>query len=300
MRLSEIGEFGLIRKISRWVGDAKDVIKGIGDDTAVIKYRKDKYRLLTTDMLIEGVHFKLSDATPYLIGRKALAVNISDIAAMGGVPKYAVAAFGMAPHPKISFIQAVFRGMKKLADKHGVNIVGGDTNRSNKLIINVSLIGEVEKSNLVLRSSADVGDTIFVTGRLGGSYKSKKHLKFEPRVREARFLVKNFDINSMIDISDGLANDLTRITETSHVGAIIEEKLLPVSKNCNVRDALFDGEDYELLFTTPEKETEAILKGWPYGLKLTPIGSITGAAKVIELITQRGTRRIPQKGFRHF
>lgn len=300
--LHDIGEFGLIKKIAEWTaGPRGSVIRGIGDDTAVIKYTKNKYLLLTTDMLIEDVHFRLSEATPYLIGRKSLAVNISDIIAMGGVPKYAIVALGISGNRKISFIKGIYSGMRDLADRYGIAIVGGDTNRSGKIVISVSLVGEVEKENLVLRSNAKAGDAIFVTGRLGGSYKSKRHLTFTPRLKEARYLVKNFKISSMIDISDGIASDIARIAEESRVGARLDEKAIPLSKTCGIKNALFDGEDFELLFTASEREAVSISRRWPYSLKLTKIGNITGAKGVTELITKTGKiKRIPESGFRHF
>jgi len=296
-----VGEFGLIRKLSKQLRYSKNVIKGVGDDAAVIGYRQGLHLLFTTDMLIEGVHFKLSKTRPSLVGRKALAVNISDIAAMGGIPKYAVVAFGFRSSSKVSFVKEILGGMKGIADKFGVDIVGGDTNRSDKLIISISLLGETEKKNLILRSGAKPNDVVFVTGRLGGSYRSGRHLKFVPRVKEARYLVKNFGISSMIDISDGLAGDLKRIAESSHVGVAIDDGAIPCNRGCKTTDALFDGEDFELLFTAPRKEASLIEKKWPYDLKLTRIGEVTKSKGVIELLTKKGAKKkITKKGFNHF
>lgn len=300
MRLDKIGEFGLIKLISGRLSGSKNIIKGVGDDTAVIKYKKDAYLLFTTDMLIEGVHFRLNRTRPSLIGRKALAVNISDIAAMGGVPRYAVVAVGMPSASRLSLALGILGGIEKLARKFKIDIVGGDTNRSNKLIINVSLIGEVKKRELALRNEAKAGDAIFVTGALGGSLRSKKHLNFTPRVKEAGFLVRNFKIGAMIDVSDGLASDLLRIAESSGVGALIDKKKIPVNRNYSLKNALFDGEDFELLFTIPKKHAGDVIKKWPYAVKLTKIGEITKKKKVIELITDKGLKKITGKGFRHF
>ncbi|PIU42116.1 MAG: thiamine-phosphate kinase [Candidatus Omnitrophica bacterium CG07_land_8_20_14_0_80_42_15] len=300
-QLSDIGEFGLIKEIAKLVHTGKNVIKGIGDDAAVIKYKKDSYLLATTDMLIEGVHFKLSQASPYLIGRKAIAVNISDIAAMGGIPKYAVVALGMSSALKVSFAKELYKGMEELGKKFGVIIVGGDTNSSGRLIISVSLIGEVEKNHVVFRNGAKIGDSIFVTGSLGGTYTSKRHLEFTPRLREARYLVSNFRINSMIDISDGLASDLTQIAEASGVGAYVEEKLIPINKKCNIANALFDGEDFELLFTISENRVKALVKKWPYKIKLSKIGKIASDKGLVEFVGKGGDKEnIYGKGFRHF
>jgi len=300
MILRKLGELGLIKEISGWLGSDRRAVKGIGDDTAVLKYDRNRYLLFTTDMLIGGVHFKPSRAKAALIGRKALAVNISDIAAMGGVPKYGVVAIGLPPSMKIDFVRRVYMGMKKLADKFDTDIIGGDTNRSDKFVINLSLVGEVKKKNLVLRSGAKPGDTIFVTGRLGGSLKSGRHLSFEPRLKEANFLTKNFKINSMIDISDGLASDLARITESSNVGAVLYEESIPASKGCNVKNALFDGEDFELLFTALKKDADKILKKWPFKLKLSEVGRITAAKKTVKLKSGKKEKNIAGKGFRHF
>ena len=300
MILRKLGEFGLIKEISGWLGSDRHAVKGIGDDTAVLKYDRNRYLLFTTDMLIGGVHFKPSRTKAALIGRKALAVNISDIAAMGGVPKYGVVAIGLPPSMKINFVRRVYMGMKRLADKFDTKIIGGDTNRSDKFLINLSLVGEVKKKNLVLRSGAKPGDAIFVTGRLGGSFKSGRHLSFEPRLKEANFLTKNFKINSMIDISDGLASDLARIAESSNVGAVLDEESIPVSKGCNVKNALFDGEDFELLFTALKKDADKILKKWPFKLKLSRVGRITAAKKTIKLKSGKKEKKIAARGFRHF
>jgi len=300
MRLCDIGEFGLIKELSKYLRGDSGVIKGIGDDAAVIRHAGNRYLLFTTDMLIEGVHFKIPDATPFLIGRKALAVNISDIAAMGGRPRYAVVAIGVPPAFSVSFARELFRGIRALAVKFGVSVIGGDTNRSDKLIVGVSLIGEAEKGNLVLRSGAKAGDAIFVTGRLGGSLKTGAHLKFVPRVKEARFLVKHFEVNSMIDISDGLTSDLTRIMEASKVGAAIEKRSIPANRGCRIDSALFDGEDFELLFTVPQKHAGALSERWPYRLKLTRIGEITRGARKAVLLAGGRTERMARKGFNHF
>ncbi|MDD5437122.1 MAG: thiamine-phosphate kinase, partial [Candidatus Omnitrophica bacterium] len=215
--LKNIGEIGLIERIAGKVRRDRSVVKGIGDDTAVIKWTEGKYLLFTCDMTIEDVHFRRRRATPFQIGWKALGRNISDIAAMGGVPRYALVSIGLDPRLPVSFAEGIFAGMDALAKKFRINIVGGDTSRSGKLVIDVSLIGEVENPRLALRSGAREGDAIFVTGFIGGSIKGR-HLGFTPRLNEARALVKNFKINSMIDISDGLLLDLGRVLEASGAG----------------------------------------------------------------------------------
>src|SRR3989338_7089247 len=252
MRLKDIGEIGLIKRLDRKTHLDKSVIKGIGDDAAVIRWRRDKYLLFTCDMLIEDVHFKLKRAAPSQIGWKAIARNISDIAAMGGVPRYALISIGLAPNTSVGFLDELYSGIRKCAKIFKVNIVGGDTGRSKKLVIDVSLIGKVEKRSVVTRSGAKIGDIILVTGSIGGSGKGK-HLNFMPRLKEARRLVKNF----MIDVSDGLALDLWRILYASRVGARISKDAVPISREADsFEKAISEGEDFELLFTMNPKETE--------------------------------------------
>ncbi|MCM8766062.1 MAG: thiamine-phosphate kinase, partial [Candidatus Omnitrophica bacterium] len=241
--MKDIGEFGFIDYLRKTIKLDKSVIRGIGDDTAVVKYSKDRLLLLTTDMLIEDVHFKIREATPYEIGWKALGCSLSDIASMGGIPRWALISLGIPENFSFGFIKGVYRGINKLAHIFKVNIVGGDTNRSDKLIIDVSLLGWVERKKIVYRNGAKLGDLIAVTGSLGNSYKLKKHLNFIPRIKEARFLVNNFKINSMIDISDGLSSDLFHILRESKKGAIIFEERIPLAKKATLEEALNGGED---------------------------------------------------------
>ncbi len=294
--LQDIGEFGLIRRIAKAekISD-KDVVVGIGDDTAVLKYKKNLYLLLTTDMLIEGVHFN-KKATPFQIGWKALAVNISDIAAMGGIPKYGLVSLGLKKNTSLKFVDELYRGIKTIARKFDVKILGGDTVSSSKLVINISLTGEVEKKYLTLRKGAKIGDKIYVTGRLGGSI-SGKHLSFIPRVKEARYLVKNLHPTAMIDISDGLLSDLKRICEASNVGARIEQSKIPVSREAvSLQNALTGGEDFELLFTVSKKYNNLIKSA---KFSITQIGEIT--KRGIILLDERNKNiHLKETGFDHF
>lgn len=300
MRIRDIGEIGLIKRFAGKIRLDKTVVKGIGDDTAVIKWTKDKYLLFTCDMMVEDEHFKSPPATPYQIGHKALARNISDIAAMGGIPKYAAVSLGINPNTLVSIADGISKGIIDLAKSFKINIVGGDTVKSDKLVIDISLIGEVEKRNLVLRSGAKKGDLIFVTGTIGGSQKGK-HLNFTPRIEEAGALVGKFKINSMIDLSDGLLLDLQRILEASSVGCRIYEKLVPVSKNSgSFEKCISEGEDFELLFTMTPKEA---LKAAKMKLK-TPvslIGRIIDKREGLRLVCRDGAeKQIEAKGFLHF
>jgi len=299
MKMKSIGEFGLINRMQK-MAIAKQAVLGIGDDCAVINYTKDKYLLLTIDMLIEGVHFDLKKAGRGRVGRKALAVSLSDIAAMGGIPKYCLISMGVPPNAPLKIIDNFYVGLLKLAKEYSVELIGGDTNRSEKFIFDICVIGEVEKRYLVRRSGAKRGDGIYVTGRLGGSIKDKQY-DFTPRVKEARVLVKNFKVNAMIDISDGLSSDLRHITESSNVGAIIYESRIPVSKSCrSVKEALTDGEDFELLFTMPGDISEKILTK-RLGIPVKIIGEIKNRREGVKIINKKGKKRdLRTLGYRHF
>ncbi|MFH1406946.1 MAG: thiamine-phosphate kinase [Candidatus Omnitrophota bacterium] len=298
--IQAIGEFGLIDRIARRIKTSKNVIVGIGDDCAVLRYNKDKYLLLTLDMLIEGVHFTLK-ARPQQIGHKAIAASISDIASMGGVAKYAAISAGLRPCLSLDFADKLFAGISNTARRFKVDLIGGDTNHSAKLVIDVAMVGEVEKKKLVLRSRAKCGDIIFTTGTLGGSIYGK-HLSFTPRIKESGYLVRNYTISSMIDISDGLAGDLWQICKASRVGAAIYENAIPLSPRAKtLSSALNDGEDFELLFTVPPRQAHKLLLKKPLWLKITRIGEITNRNSGIQLIDKRGrARALRLKGFRHF
>ena len=303
MRIKDIDEIKLIKRLSKNFHLDKTVIKGSGDDAAVLEWTKERYLLFTCDMTIEDVHFDLKKATPFQIGWKALSRNISDIGAMGGVPKYAVVSLGISPSLDISVADGICRGIKNIADKFGVNIVGGDMAKSEKIIIDISLIGQVEKKKLTLRSGARIGDFIFVTGALGCSIK-RKHLNFMPRVKVARRILSNFKINSMIDISDGLTLDLNRVLEASSVGAYIYESALPLSEDADsVNDALYDGEDYELLFTMSDEEARRFIRTTLNKMKtpVTLIGKIVSKKEGCRIIRENGKEEnLRIKGYLHF
>ncbi len=313
MRLKDIGEFGLIKRFQRRIKTDSSVVKGSGDDCAVLKFDKLNYQLFTCDMIIEGVDFRKTDNLE-LVGRKALAISISDIAACGGVPKYAVVALGMPKHMLVKEIDCLTKGLFGLSREYRINIVGGDISRSTKLLIDVSMLGVVEKKNLCLRSGAKVGDIIMVTGAFGGLISQGKHLKFTPRLKEARYLVNHFKINSMIDVSDGLSQDLGHILEQSSVGAVLYEKLIPspgligeagarfcaVSKGAGlVNDVLCSGEEFELLFTVSRDQAKKIIKNKRYRFSI--IGEIMPKAFGLRLVNRKFEYApVKTKGFRHF
>lgn len=308
MRLKDIGEIKLIERISRKIRADASVIKGIGDDAAVIMWpdsepARGKYLLYTCDMLVEDVHFTLSGATPFQIGWKAMARNLSDIAAMGGVGRYSVVSLGAPPKMKVSIIDGIYDGIRAACGKFKVNIVGGDMSKSKKTVISISLIGEVERRNLVTRSGAKAGDLIFVTGSFGGSIKHK-HLNFIPRINEARQLVNSFRISSMIDVTDGLILDLSRILKASRVGARIHQSLIPLAKDFgSFKEAVTDGEDFELLFTMAPVEARRFLKTSLAKMEtpVTLIGEVTDKRGGFRLITDDAEEmRLDPKGYLHF
>lgn len=303
MKLKDIGEINLIKGFASTMKLDSSVVKGSGDDTAVIKWTRDKYLLLTCDMVIEGVHFKLPHASPFDIGWKAMARNISDIAAMGGIPRYALVSVAIDPGKTHHFAKELVKGVNAAASRFKVNIVGGDMSRSKKLMIDISLAGEVEKRNVVLRSGAKPGDVILVTGSIGGSGKGR-HLNFIPRVREAREIVTRFKVNSMIDVSDGLVMDLWRILDQSNVGATLYQNAIPLSKDAGAfKKAISEGEDFELLFTMSAGEARRFFKTYLGKMKtpVTHIGEITEKKDGYKLVNAKGkVERLGARGYAHF
>ena len=233
------------------------------------------------------------------MGRKALAISISDIAACGGIPLHAVAAFGIPRNFSVKQIDLLSKGLFDLAKSFKINIVGGDISCSPKLVIDLSLLGKVEKSKLCLRNGAKIGDIILVTGGFGGSRKGK-HLKFTPRLKEARYLVEHYKINAMIDVSDGLLADLGHILEQSAVGGVVYEALIPVNKESkNIDEALIGGEDFELLFTASGDEANKIIKSSVF--RFRAIGEILPQKFGLRSITSSNQyRKIKAQGYEHF
>ncbi|MBN1913974.1 MAG: thiamine-monophosphate kinase [Candidatus Omnitrophica bacterium] len=296
--LSKLGEFGLIDRIKRSVFTDASVIKGIGDDCAVLKYDSKNYQLLTSDMVTEGVDFLFGE-DPYFIGRKSLAVSLSDIASCCGVARYFMVSLGLPEKYPVSSVDKIFLGMRALADEFGLSLIGGDITKAARLLIDVTVLGSVKKNRLALRGGARLKDIIFVTGEIGGSLKGK-HLKFTPRLREAGYLAKNFKINAMIDISDGLTQDLGHILQQSKKGARIYEDLIPLSPEASgLKKALHEGEDFELLFTLPQAEAKRLL-----GAKIRffqPIGEIIPEKYGLRLVDKKGKEtKIKPEGFLHF
>lgn len=300
-KLKQLGEFRFIETIAKGCINHKSVVKGIGDDAAVVRLSKDLFLLFTSDMLIENVHFKRSQPA-HLIGHKAIACSLSDIAAMGGTPRYALISVALPKDLSSSFACNIYKGMRRTAKKFGLSIIGGDTNSADKIIIDVCICGIARERKFVLRSSARKGDRIFVTGTLGGS-QSGRHLRFTPRIKEARFLIERYPLHAMIDVSDGLISDLGHIIEKSKKGAIIYSESIPVSPDAeSLNDAYYTGEDFELIFTVGKTHAKDLKKHWPFKkVKLTCIGEITGPGSGLLIKDEKGRLEKPKGcGWRHF
>lgn len=312
--IEHLGEFGLIEEIKKWVSPLTSTLSprgrglgegivGIGDDTAVFRAQSGMNQLLTIDTLVENVDFIKTQAAPEQIGWKALGINLSDIAAMGGIPKVAVVSLSLPPPTTVDFVKGFYQGIRKLAQKFGVSIVGGDLSRAKVISSSIALLGESNPKFTIYRKGAKIGDFICVTGRLGGSILGK-HLNFTPRIKEGQFLAKQ-GISAMIDISDGLQQDLKHMTDESRVGGMIDERKIPISKETlklargdrrrALQHALSDGEDFELLFTISEDRLYRLEKAWKkkFKLELTQIGRIVARKNT----TLEMRKRL---GFQHF
>lgn len=332
MKLSELGEFGLIDILTKdLIHNPAGVIKGAGDDTAVLEVGGDIWLLFTTDMMVEGVHFSLDYSTFRQVGWKALAVNLSDIAAMGGRPTHALVSLAVSPRLKPPDLLELYDGLREAAGAHGVNIVGGDTvGNPDRLVLNVALLGEVAAGKAVYRSGALPGDKVYVTGDLGApaaglylfqnpalpcspeaaDYCRRAHTAPNPRVGAGRFLAR-CGVSSMDDISDGLASEMHEICGASGVGCLIRREDVPIDPR--VREvagkagidplewALFGGEDLELVFTAgPEAEEMIKREARGEGIKVYPVGVITASGGVC--LEQPGGKvlPLPRGGFDHF
>jgi thiamine-monophosphate kinase len=296
MKIAVLGENAVVEAITRGLPLGRDVRCGAGDDCAIIGGPRDRiWRLLKTDCVVEGVHF-LAEEKPARVGWKALCRAVSDIAAMGGLPRHALITIAVARDVKLAWLRGLYAGLRKAARRFGVSIVGGETSRSpGPAFISVALTGEVERTRCVTRSGGSAGDFLYVTGRLGGSL-AGRHLDFIPRLAEARWLTEHFRIRAMMDISDGLTADLPRLAKASGCGFEVFEMNVPRNRGCTVAQALGDGEDFELLLAVRPRDAARLEAKWRAHfpkLPLTKIGSLT-----------RGTALAKQKaktrGFDHF
>jgi thiamine-monophosphate kinase len=279
MKLREVGEDRLLAQLLPALSRSSSVVLGAGDDCAVVRFpQQDNLQLLKTDCIVEGIHFTAA-SLPALIGWKAMARPLSDFAAMSGVPQFALVTLIVPAERTLDWTKKVYRGLEKAARAFRVAIVGGETsNIKGPAVISVSLTGFVEKSRWVSRNGGKARDELLVTGRLGGSLRGR-HLKFTPRIEEARWLTKHFLIHAMMDLSDGLGADLPRLARASGVGFEVDEDAVPRQQGSSVRHAIGDGEDYELLFAVSPTVSAELQRRWRkrWPLELTRIGRLTKA-----------------------
>lgn len=299
-KISEDILINYFKKLYKQSGNTKI---GIGDDCAVLKTRDQL--IITTDTIVDGTHFLLDKVTGYDIGWKALGCNVSDIAAMGGKPIWATVSMGIPLGFEKKAID-ISHGIHAIAQKFKVDVVGGDIVRSKTLFVNTTVIGRPFANKPIFRIGSRIGDKVLVTGELGGS-RWGKHMRFVPRIRESKWLVRNYDIHSMIDVSDGLYKDIRRLLSEGQ-GVELEDGTIPISsivlgkEKVSLESALYDGEDFELLFSVGPKTAKRIMKEWPFrDVKVSIIGRIV-SSKRGRVFLKKGKKRIllQDKGYEHF
>lgn len=333
MKVRDLGEFNLIEKISAaFDGEDKDLLIGIGDDCAAYGKGGKEISLVTSDMLVEGIHFDLDFTSPYYLGAKSVAVNISDIAAMGGTPRWFLLSLALPGHIDVGFVEDFCAGASQVAKKYAVKLIGGDTVASpDNIIISITLMGEENGAELVKRNGALEGDQIFVTGTVGDSAAGlqllkrgtsrdsenknhveliMKHIAPIPRVKESGFIALRKLATAMIDISDGLLKDLTHICGDSGVMGKVWLDRVPLSDSyretaqelaLGSEFPLTGGEDYELLFTVPLEKVEALdLLEKEFSCKVTHIGEIAPGEGVALYDSHNNKVELSSYGYEHF
>ena len=306
-------EFGLIEKIKRKIPRDLQGTIPIGDDAGAWMSPSGKQLLFTSDVIVENVDFIRRQLAPEKIGRKALAINLSDMAAMAAEPLVFTIALGIPKSMPEAWILRFYNGLMDLARQYNVSCVGGDVTQAKEFFASIALTGQAAKEEIVRRRGARSGDWIAVTGVLGGSI-LKNHYAFEPRVEEARFLTRLFRPSAMIDISDGLLQDLEHLLKASGCGADLNVDKIPVSPDAMElsaktgrtfwEHALTDGEDFELLFTVNQAMKTQLEKAWPKafpGVKLSWIGRIrSGKGTTFKSKGKTVSLQFKKKGYTHF
>jgi len=312
--IASIGETKLIERIRGWLGEVSPPTPGgMGDDCAVLEPIREGLQLLTTDSVTFGQHFDAS-VRPEDAGAKLIKRNLSDIAAMGGEPEAALLTLICGPDLRLDWLESFVRGIRQCCADYGVFIVGGDVSQlaESHFVATLTLTGTCQ-NRPILRSTARIGDSIYVTGRLGGSILGK-HYRFNPRIHEGKWLASRLEVSAMMDLTDGLGKDLAALLPEAS-SALIELSELPCSKEAEtcasmdrrptVAHAFCDGEDYELLFTVKaETDESAFLQGWhsrfPH-LELTRIGSIIDARSASPYLDAATGKPLSwDHGFEHF
>ncbi|ABK42690.1 thiamine-phosphate kinase [Magnetococcus marinus MC-1] len=333
--VANLGEFGVIQHIFAPIQSkqGEGVQLGIGDDAACLVVPRTQDLLATTDTMVEGIHFS-SDADPYLLGQKALAVNLSDIAAMGGLPRWYLLSMAVPNRTSQSWLEEFARGVKAASEMFHVALVGGDTVRSNaKIVITVQMLGLIGQHRAVARSGAQVGDRLYLSGTLGDSafglahllgklpamladdvsYLSRRHHLPEPRIQLGMALQDAALAHACIDVSDGLLADLQHICEASQVSAVVDVEKLPFSESAQrviaqygrsaLELALTGGEDYELLFAISPGAADQVEKiVHQVGVSLVEIGEVVGVGERPGVVVRQGGEvlSIAQSGWTHF
>lgn len=289
----------------------RDLTPGIGDDAAVLQLAGTDRSVLTADLLTDGVDFELAKIDPRRAGRKALAVNLSDLAAMAARPLASIITLALPRAGALELAKALYEGLIPLAERYDLAIAGGDTNAwDGPLVVSVTLVGEVTERGPLLRSGARPGDAVLVTGRFGGS-RLGHHLDFEPRVREALELASRWTLSAGIDVSDGLSLDLSRVAEASGCGAVVELDKVPVAEAAGrwaeklddgstaLDHALADGEDFELILAVPPEAAAEMVATQPLECGLAQIGRFVAEPGLWQ-VDQSGARRpLTPRGFEH-
>ena len=306
MKLGEMGEDRLLKHLLPQLPLGKAVFAGAGDDCAIVEIpRSEKYLVLKTDCVVEGVHF-VHGTNASDVGWKAMMRPLSDFAATSAVPQFALITLIVSQQTKVAWVLGLYRGLRRAANRFKVSIVGGETsNTQGPIAISVSVIGFVEKSRATSRRGGRSGDDLFVTGRLGGALK-QKHLKFVARIAESRWLTKTFSIHAMMDLSDGLGADLPRFARASKAGFDIQLENLPLTRGATIENAISDGEDYELLFAVSPRDRKSLEREWRRKFPkfpLTRIGFLNRKSSVADAKQRPGfptaNRKLP-RGYVHF
>jgi len=327
---SPISENDIVQLLHRrYPGQGRIVKKGIGDDAAVVHPRRaEEYLVITTDTLLEGIDFRREWTTPYRLGRKSIAVNISDLAAMGARPRFFTVSLSLPAGISKRWVLEFYKGLNAPASSKGAQLIGGDLSRSESgILITVTAVGESLNRRILYRSGGRAGDCLYVTGILGRSaaglkllqscragsrIQSKRdalraHQTPEPRSETGIWLAQSGLVRCMMDLSDGLSTDLPRLCKASGVGAEIHVADLPIfpesrTWNCDpVKMALHGGEDYELIFSVPKTKSRLLEDTYPSGFpKIARIGRLTGTSPKVWMLESGKRRRLPEQGYDHF